>query len=327
MLHRGIVLGSLVMVAASGSTLCAQGGGYGGGERMRGGFGGPEFPVPKLPGQELDGPPDSSAIVGILNLNPAQVAQYLQRYDSFLVSTKPQRDSARVAEQKMNDRLDGGDRAAATFYADRLHRYCDFLKDRQERFEHSLNDFLSKDQQKLYKDWKDAADRTASERNKEAALRWQSPAFATGMRMGGGGGGTRGLAPPSQRTGVSTGAVAAPALGGQAVRIGRAVYVSAQVARDSTGALVGAGDLRTQAARAFANLTAVLLAAGLTPADVVTLRVYVVEYRAQDLALIREAAAAYLSGHAPPGVTVLGVQALSGEGELIAVEATAGATD
>lgn len=290
-------------------------GGYGGG-----GFRQPDFPVPRMPGQELDGPPDSTAILSILNLNPEQTARYVQRYDSFMVFTKPQRDSAGVVEQKMNDRLDGGDRAAATFYAERLQHLGDYLKDRQERFEKSLGDFLTKDQQKQYHDWKDTATRAAQEKNREAALRWQSPAFATGMRMGGG---NRGLAAPSPRAGVDAGGVASPTLGAQAVRVGRSVYVSAQSALDSTGALVGPGDLRLQAARAFSNLTEVLRAAGLAPADAVALRIYIVGYQPQDLAIIRDAAAAYLSGHAPPSVTVLGVQALAGEGQLIAVEATA----
>jgi len=315
----GTVL-TLLAVLGVASVSGQSRGGYSGGDRGMGGFRQPEFPVPRLPGEELDGPPDSNAILGILDLNPGQMALYVQRYDSFMVFTKPQRDSARVAEQKMNDRLDGGDRAAATFYAERLQHLGDYLKDRQERFEKSLGDFLTKEQQKQYHEWKDSAVRAAQERNKEAALRWQSPVFATGMRMGGG---TRGLTPPSPRTGVDAGDVASPALGGQAVRVGRAVYVSAEAALDSTGTLVGRGDLRAQAVQAFANVTAVLRAAGLAPSDAVALRIYVVGYQPEHLAVLREAAGAYLSGHAPPSVTVLGVQALAGEGQLIAVEATA----
>src|SRR5437899_13061118 len=47
-----------------------------------------------------------------------------------------------------------------------------------------------------------------------------------------------------------------------AVRIGATLYVSGEIALDSTGALVGAGDLGTQAAQAFANLTTVLRIGG-----------------------------------------------------------------
>src|SRR5256885_8788238 len=51
-----------------------------------------------------------------------------------------------------------------------------------------------------------------------------------------------------------------------AVRIGSTLYVSGEVALDSTGRLVGPGDLRAQAAQAFANLATVLRIGGAAPA-------------------------------------------------------------
>src|SRR5256712_13087628 len=50
-----------------------------------------------------------------------------------------------------------------------------------------------------------------------------------------------------------------------AVRIGPTLYVSGEVALDSTGRLVGPGDLSAQAAQAFANLATVLRIGGATP--------------------------------------------------------------
>lgn len=47
-----------------------------------------------------------------------------------------------------------------------------------------------------------------------------------------------------------------------AVRMGDLVFVSGQVARGPTGALVGANDIRAQAEQVFANLAVVLEAAG-----------------------------------------------------------------
>src|SRR6266550_1142155 len=79
-----------------------------------------------------------------------------------------------------------------------------------------------------------------------------------------------------------------------AVRIGSTLYISGEVALDSTGRLVGPGDLRAQAAQAFANLAA-----------------------------IREAAPDFFPQRNPPAGTVIGVQALPQEGLLIAVDATA----
>src|SRR5256714_15688196 len=51
-----------------------------------------------------------------------------------------------------------------------------------------------------------------------------------------------------------------------AVRIGPTLYVSGEVALDSTGRLVGPGDLGAQAAQAFANLATVLRIGGAAPA-------------------------------------------------------------
>jgi enamine deaminase RidA (YjgF/YER057c/UK114 family) len=99
------------------------------------------------------------------------------------------------------------------------------------------------------------------------------------------------------------------------------VYVTGQLALDSTGALVGA-DLRTQAARAFANLATVLRTAGASPADVVALTIYVVDYKPADIPTLREAGAAYF-GPNPPIATLLGVQSVGRDRAIIAVGATA----
>src|SRR2546430_1106886 len=50
-----------------------------------------------------------------------------------------------------------------------------------------------------------------------------------------------------------------------AVRIGPTLYVSGEVALDSTGRLVGPGDLGAQATQAFANLATVLRIGGASP--------------------------------------------------------------
>src|SRR5439155_24956355 len=74
-----------------------------------------------------------------------------------------------------------------------------------------------------------------------------------------------------------------------AVKVGLTIYVSGEVALDSTGQLVGPGDLRAQARQAFANLAQVLRIAGAVPSDVTKLSIYVVNYRPGDFDLIREA--------------------------------------
>src|SRR6266511_24002 len=85
-----------------------QGGYRGGGQSGRYGP-----PAPKLPGVELVGPLDTALARSTLTLTPDQATRYQQVYDSFMVATRPQRDSANAAIAKMNERLDDGDRAAA----------------------------------------------------------------------------------------------------------------------------------------------------------------------------------------------------------------------
>src|SRR5256884_885030 len=93
-----------------------------------------------------------------------------------------------------------------------------------------------------------------------------------------------------------------------AVRIGSTLYVSGEVALDSTGRLVGPGDVRAQAAQAFANLATVLRIGGATPADVAQLTLFVVQYSPQDLEAIRPAAPGFFPPrHPPAGDVVRGV--------------------
>src|SRR5881392_1546268 len=108
-----------------------------------------------------------------------------------------------------------------------------------------------------------------------------------------------------------------------AVRVGSTLYVSGEVALDSTGTIVGPADLRAQARQAFTNLAFVLKIGGATPADVAKLTIYVVNYSPRDFEAIREAGAEFLPARNPPAGVIVGVQSLPLEGLLIAVDATA----
>jgi len=271
--------------------------------------------APKLPGVELVGPLDTALARVMLNLTADQSTRYRQAYDSFMVATRPERDSANAAIAKMNERLDGGDRAAAMFYAERLQDVGKTLRDRQDRFEGDLRQFLNGDQVKAYKKWREGEDQAADRKRRETQLRWDE----AGVR--GDFGGPRASAPEIKTALPTPSAVAAPALGSQAVRVGRALYITGQLGVDSTGALVGS-DLRAQAERAFANLGTVLQGAGATLRDVSALTIYVVNYRPADLETIRNAGAAYFGANAPIA-TVLGVQSLGRDGALISIGATA----
>ena len=301
-------------VALLPAVVTAQGRGYTPGMADRPG-------APKLPGIELEGPLDSASAPTVLQLNAEQARKYSQAYDSFMVATGPQRDSARAAIVKMNERLEVGDRAAAMFYVDRLNEVGKRLKDRQDRFEDNLKKFLTADQVKAYRQWRDGEQQAIENKQREDGVKWVEAAF---VGFGGRPGGAGADVPEIKAPVPPAPGVAAPALGAQALRVGRALYVTGQLGTDSTGTLVGA-DLRTQAVQAFANLTAVLRAGGAIPRNVVSLTILVVNYHPADDATIRDVGAAFLATNAPV-VTIAGVQSLPQEGALISVAATAAPT-
>jgi enamine deaminase RidA (YjgF/YER057c/UK114 family) len=121
-----------------------------------------------------------------------------------------------------------------------------------------------------------------------------------------------------------TGVAASPAYT-HAVEVsgGKTIFISGQVPLDEKGELVGRGDLREQTRKVFENLKRALAAAGARFEDVVKTTYYVVGYRPQHLAAIREVRSEYLSPVHPPASTLVGVEALFLEGVLIEVEAIA----
>jgi enamine deaminase RidA (YjgF/YER057c/UK114 family) len=305
-----------VLVAVSPALALAQEG-FGRGEMGERGERGydrrGEFKAPDLPGSELDGPPDSATIAPVLNLTLQQAARYVAARDSFMAATRVERDSARALERLMYAKLDQGDRGAAMFYVEPLQKLGKDLKQRQDKFEDQLHDFLSGDQIKAYQDWRKQQDKAAEDQAKRDAERWRTAGF------GGGGGGPA----LEAKTFLNARGLPQPDAGSQAVRIGRTVYVASQIALDDAGRLVGGSDLHAQAVQAFTNLLRVLGAAKVLPEDVVRLTICVVNYSPDDLATIREAGAAYFAARNPPVITVLGVQSLARAGALISVEATA----
>jgi enamine deaminase RidA (YjgF/YER057c/UK114 family) len=116
-----------------------------------------------------------------------------------------------------------------------------------------------------------------------------------------------------------------PGLAGfsQAVRVGTTLYLSGQVALDSSGAVVGRGDVPKQLARALDNLETVVRAAHGLPADLVKLTVYVVNYKPADYTAIREAVSRIMPEGQMPALTLVGVQALPAADLLVAVDGTA----
>lgn len=106
----------------------------------------------------------------------------------------------------------------------------------------------------------------------------------------------------------------------------RLVFISGQVARDTDGSPVGAGDLAAQAEQVYENLHAAVDAAGGTFADIAKLTIYVVDYEPEKMGPLVEGAmrAAGRLGFDPVRpVTLVGVAALGEPDLLVEVEAVA----
>ena len=104
---------------------------------------------------------------------------------------------------------------------------------------------------------------------------------------------------------------------------GKTIHVSGQTAWNAERKL----DRRRRPGPAdgpgAANLRTALEAAGATPADVVVVRLFVVNYRPEHAAVIGPALDKFFAGSPAPASTWLGVQALAAPGFLIEIEATA----
>ncbi|AXI48131.1 RidA family protein [Sulfitobacter sp. SK012] len=104
---------------------------------------------------------------------------------------------------------------------------------------------------------------------------------------------------------------------------GQLLHISGQVAWDSEYNVVGGNDLGAQARQAYANLKAVLESQGLTPADLVRIRTYVVDHSPDKLEPVAAEMMAFYGDATPAANTWIGVQALALPDFLIEIEATA----
>ena len=103
----------------------------------------------------------------------------------------------------------------------------------------------------------------------------------------------------------------------------RTLYVSGQTAWDANKQLVGGADLADQARQAFRNVRTVVEASGGTIGDVVSLRIYVVDYRPEKAETVGNALRESFRGSAKPATTWIGVVSLADPGFLIEIEAIA----
>ena len=106
-----------------------------------------------------------------------------------------------------------------------------------------------------------------------------------------------------------------------AVSGGKTVYISGQISLDRTGKLVGEGNLKVQAQQVFANLKAVVEAAGGTFADIVKLNIYMLD--ASQVQVVRDVRDTFIKADAPPASTLVEVKRLVREEFLLEIDAIA----
>ncbi|MBI2170597.1 MAG: RidA family protein [Chloroflexi bacterium] len=104
------------------------------------------------------------------------------------------------------------------------------------------------------------------------------------------------------------------------VKAGSTVYIAGQVALNSKGEIVGAGDAKAQARQVLANLEAAVKAAGGAKKDIVSITTYLVSR--DHLPAYREARSEFFGDH-PPASTLLIISGLARPEILIEVSAVA----
>ncbi len=103
----------------------------------------------------------------------------------------------------------------------------------------------------------------------------------------------------------------------------RYIHCAGQTAWDENMELVGGMDLGKQMQKALENVGHALEAAGASPANVVRIMTFVVDYRPEFAAVLGQAMAEFFGADNLPAATLVGVQALAMPEFLVEVQATA----
>jgi enamine deaminase RidA (YjgF/YER057c/UK114 family) len=101
------------------------------------------------------------------------------------------------------------------------------------------------------------------------------------------------------------------------------VYLSGQVTWNADQNIVGKDDLSTQTRQALKNMRTAIQTAGGTLADVVSLRIYIVQDKMAESHYVSEGLRAFFPGDSLPAATWIGAQSLANEDFLIEIEAVA----
>ena len=104
---------------------------------------------------------------------------------------------------------------------------------------------------------------------------------------------------------------------------GKLVFISGQVAWDENAKIVGENDLGIQTQKAIDNLKIAMESVGGSLDNIVMLRIYKVDYKADDGAIISEALSRNFGATCPPASTWVSVKGLANQAFMIEIEAQA----
>lgn len=153
---------------ATGGGTYGPGSGGDGGRPMRGGRRGPPGDAGSMPTpSRIEGPATPAIMHDTVGVKGEPMERYSAMYANHLASTGPLRDSLRSSMEEMRGAFQSGDREGARARRSGLERQWKDLSKRDEQFEKAFKDLLSKDQQKRYKQWRQAREKAEKERLKD----------------------------------------------------------------------------------------------------------------------------------------------------------------
>ena len=110
------------------------------------------------------GPVSPEILRDSIGVTGAKLDQYTKKYQSYMASTKPARDSLRNELASARSAYQKGDTTALRNKRPEIRKQAQALRDRDRKFEEGLKDILSSDQQKRYASWKESQMKLAQAR-------------------------------------------------------------------------------------------------------------------------------------------------------------------
>jgi hypothetical protein len=115
----------------------------------------PHQPPGPHPAMRHLGPASPEIMRDSIGVTGAKLDQYTRRYQTYMAQTRPARDSLQAAMRSLRNDYQKGDRTASRNEHQAIRKEAETLRKRDQQFEASVKDILSKDQQKRYAAYKE----------------------------------------------------------------------------------------------------------------------------------------------------------------------------